>query len=390
MKHRTSVLLAAIGDANSPITWSGIPYHLLQAGRRAGAIDEGLDLSVSGWGWKARRLMWNIAQVAVSLGRHGGYQYSDAFLERLWAPARDTIRGAIVINCFQLFAPSVIENSAVKKWFYIDMPLLQLFNDYGLRHTIGERIRKHALAREAEGYQSAAGIACLSHWAARCIVQDYGVPEERVHVVLPGASIDLDTYEEWEKSAASNPTLPIGAGRRPLRLVFVGRDWQRKGLDRLLLAMIFAQQRGLKAELRVIGCARESLPSELRQVQGVEWVGLVDKRVDALRYIQLVSECDVGCFVSRADASPISLREFHALGLAVLGVNVGGAREQCFPDASIELPADASTATIAAVLLELQSSPERVTRLKQAAWAQRRDALWPPAVAQLDRLVRKW
>ncbi|MFQ5567344.1 MAG: hypothetical protein ACE5EU_13405, partial [Paracoccaceae bacterium] len=82
--------LAAVGDANNPHTWSGIPYHLLLAGRAAGLFDAGLALDAAGVAWAGRRIGWNLAR-AVRLERPGGFQYSPAFLERLWRPARDAL-----------------------------------------------------------------------------------------------------------------------------------------------------------------------------------------------------------------------------------------------------------------------------------------------------------
>ncbi|MCH8168836.1 MAG: glycosyl transferase family 1, partial [Proteobacteria bacterium] len=73
--------LAAVGDANDPLTWSGIPYHLLRAGRGAGLFDAGLALETGGVGWAGRRIGWNLAR-APRLERPGGFQYSPAFLAR--------------------------------------------------------------------------------------------------------------------------------------------------------------------------------------------------------------------------------------------------------------------------------------------------------------------
>ena len=130
------VFLAAIGDVNSPVTWSGIPFHFLQAGRRAGLIHEGLALSVSGPGWKMRRAGWNA--VSVITGNHyGGYQYSPEFLERLWKRDRERVRGSVVINCFQLLPKSVVQDPLIEKWFFLDQTLTQLFDFYGNRPSVG-------------------------------------------------------------------------------------------------------------------------------------------------------------------------------------------------------------------------------------------------------------
>ena len=249
---RAPAYLASVGDPNDPVTWSGTPYHFLHWARFAGLLDEGLPLSTTEPIWMVRRWAWNGLQ-ALGGDRLGGYQYSSSFLERLWQPQLAQLRGALVINCFQLFAPSIAGDARIEKWFFIDQTLLQLFDHYRLRRTIGHRVAREALARERDGYHAAAGIVTHSQWAADSVRDHYGVPLERIHVAVPGANIERAPYERWESRAQ-----PASTGG-PLRLVFIGKDWYRKGLDRLLEALSVARARGFRGSLRIIGCDRQSL-----------------------------------------------------------------------------------------------------------------------------------
>jgi glycosyltransferase involved in cell wall biosynthesis len=380
MKRRT--FLAAVGDSNSPVTWSGIPYHFLQAARAQGLIDEGLPLSTDGASWKVRRINWNLKQV-LSGDRRGGYQYSTDFLERLWSPVFPRIKEGVVINCFQLYPPSVVKDRSIEKWFFIDQTLLQLFDYYDQRSSVGSRIACDAVKRERAGYDAAAGIIVHSQWAAESVTRDYGVSPERVHVVVPGANIDAAEYARWEVEEGRQPaTLDT---RTPLKLVFVGKYWHRKGLDRLLLAISLARHSGLRATLRVIGCERNSLPANLRDVEGVEWLGFINKRTDAARFLRAVSECDVGCLLSRTEAGGIALREYHALGLVVLGPDTGGAPEHLIRDASIAVSPEANADDIASTLLDLESS-SWLDQLLSVAWKRRRTALWEESVRQIQHI----
>jgi glycosyltransferase involved in cell wall biosynthesis len=217
---------------------------------------------------------------------------------------------------------------------------------------------------------------------------EYGVPPERVHVVIQGASIDRGVYKEWESLASearARRAAELEAGA-PLRIVFVGKYWHRKGLDRLLRALAIARSVGAELTLRVIGCTQEELPLELRSTPGVEWCGFVDKRRDPLRFLRLVSECDIGCLLSRAEAGGIAIREYVALGLIILGTAAGGAPEQMLRDAALIVPVDAGDDEIAQTLIALNGDFERVKQLRCLAWQGRHSGLWTQSVKQLKRL----
>ncbi len=181
-------LLAAVGDANDVRTWSGIPYHLLQEGKRQRLIDQGLSLSTDGWAWKSRRYAWNLRNVMLGRGR-GGFQYSVEFLERLWAPVRSLAVNARLINCFQLFPPSLVTSESTERWYFLDQTLIQLFDTYGIREEIGARIAEEAIERERDGYRRAKGIVMHSQSAASSVIQDYGIEPAKVAIVVPAPTL---------------------------------------------------------------------------------------------------------------------------------------------------------------------------------------------------------
>jgi glycosyltransferase involved in cell wall biosynthesis len=375
------VFLAAVGDVNSVQTWSGIPFHFLGAARRRGLIDVGLPLTVNGWQWRARRIAWNAAR-PLRFDRPGGYQYSVGFLERLWRPVRESLPGGAVINCFQLYPPSVVRDPHIGKWFFLDQTLLQSFDHYGTRRHIGTRMAAEVLAREREGYERSEGVIVHSDWAAESVRRDYHIDPRKVHVVLPGANLDPVEYARWETTRAARQ-----ATSGPLKLVFVGKEWQRKGLDRLLRGLRRARAATSRATLRVIGCPRESVPPDLAAVEGVEWYGFIDKRAQPGRFLDAVAERDVGCLLSRAEAGGISLREYHALGLAVLGTEAGGSPQHALPGASVLVPVDAGDADVAEILLSIERDTAGLDRMRRTAWDHRHSVLWD---ATAENILAFW
>lgn len=374
--------VAAVGDASDPLTWSGIPYHFSEAGKAAGFVTAGLPLGAQGWRWTARRVAWNLARVSTG-DRRGGYQYSVPFLERLWRPVKADLRGARVIKCFQLYAPSVVADTSIEKWFYIDLTLSQLFDYYRVRPNVGRRVAADAVAREREGYHRARGIIVMSRFAAESVRQDYGVPEERIHVVVPGANLDPSVYRRWEATASEARNRAGGA----LRLLMVSTHWRRKGLDRLIRALAIARRKGLEATLTIIGSSPQELPPELAAQEGIQWLGRIHKDTDADRFLRTVADADVGCILARYEAGGSVLREYHALGLAALATTAGGMPDFMFPEAAVTVAPEASDDEIAEQLLRLGRDHQLLARLRNAAWQRRHEATWEETVRRLRAVV---
>jgi glycosyltransferase involved in cell wall biosynthesis len=374
------LFVAAVGDARDPLTWSGIPYHLSEAGKSVGWVTAGLPLGAQGWRWTTRRALWNGLRVATG-DRRGGYQDSISFLERLWQPFRSRIRGSVVINCFQLYPPSMVSDDSIDKWFFIDLTLTQLFDYYLQRPQVGRRIAADAVAREREGYRRARGIITMSHFTAESVRRDYGISEDRIHVVVPGANLDPEVYRRWEMTAdAKRGTSDV------VRLVMVSTDWKRKGMDRLLRALAMTRGKGLRATLKIIGSRRDELPLELTALPDVQWLGRIRKDVDADRFLREVADADVGCILARYEAGGSVLREYHALGLAAFATTAGGMPDFMFSDASVTIAPEATDETIADQLMTL-GNRSLVENLRQAAWRRRREATWEETVRRLQAVL---
>jgi glycosyltransferase involved in cell wall biosynthesis len=281
-----------------------------------------------------------------------------------------------------MYPLSIVRNLSIEKWFYIDMTLRQLFDFYGA--DLDNRTTTDAMQRESDGYHAAQGILTLSRWAADSVIRDYGIPPAKVRAVVPGANVDRDIYSHWFSQTPYRPIL----SEQPLRLVFTGKYWRRKGLDRLMGGFQIARARGANLTLRIIGVDRESAPNVYRTASGVEWKAFLDKRVSALEFLDAVSECNVGCLLSRADASPIAVREYCALGLVTLCTNAGGSSEMAVPGASISVPVDASNESIAETLLRLCEKRSSFERMAEEAWRHRREALWDTTVTRMLNLMQ--
>src|SRR5690554_2478168 len=126
--NRSPVFLSAVGDANNISTWSGTPYHIVQAGKHLNIIDRGLSLHANTTSIKVRRILWNGYRFTTVRGV-GGFQYSDFFQNTLWS--QDPIPDhSTIIHCAQVFPKHILDNKTITKVLYLDLTLRQLFRGH--------------------------------------------------------------------------------------------------------------------------------------------------------------------------------------------------------------------------------------------------------------------
>lgn len=169
----------------------------------------------------------------------------------------------------------------------------------------------HAVARwqgEALGRRTsrrAAAFLLASDWAARSLVDDYGVDPARITVAPFGPSTTSTTPPQGPRPG------------EPLRLLFVGRDWVRKGGERALEIVADLRRAGVPCELTVVGTG-PSAPSAL--TEDVHVLGRVARSAMG----DLYAAHDVLLEPARANAGGVTLTDATASGLPVVATRTGG------------------------------------------------------------------
>ncbi len=146
---------------------------------------------------------------------------------------------------------------------WLDLPIPTIFcADATFRNVVGfydsfrscapEYLRKgHDLDRRALSNCSAAIYP--SQWAADSAVRDYGADPGKVHVVPFGANID-------EPDAAAVASLIGSKSMEHLHILFIGREWERKGADLVLDACAKLAGNGVSLSLHVVGIDKAPVP----------------------------------------------------------------------------------------------------------------------------------
>jgi glycosyltransferase involved in cell wall biosynthesis len=156
-----------------------------------------------------------------------------------------------------------------------------------------------------------------SDWAAQSAQAQYQLDPARVKVVPFGANLECQrTSREVANLIAARPPSPV-------KLLFIGRIWERKGGDVALAVVRQLNESGTPAELTLVGSGPEN-PAALPAC--VKPLGFISKATVAGRK-QLDRLFEASHFLivpSRAEAYGIVFCEASSFGLPSLATRIGG------------------------------------------------------------------
>lgn len=363
--------VTVVGDPNDINTWSNIPYFFMKAGQRTGFLDGGLPLKpeklkLQRWGWN----LWTLLRT----GAYGGFQYSPYFLDRLFDqvdadPAQDAF-----ISHFPLLPPNPAERG-YRVSYYLDATLTQNFDDYGVAQNVSPPVREQALKQERRNFQHADHLIGMSAWTARSFVEDYDMPPEKVHVVPGGANLREDELPEVVESTAPDDL-------QPLRLGFIGKNWQRKGLPFLLDLADALERRDITTEVYAIGPKPDALPKH----SCLRPQGFIDKASDLPQFVDTIRSLHFGCLFSSIEAFGISNVECLRLGVPVLGTDVGGIPDTVPEGCGFLFAPDAAPDAVADRLTPFVERPSRYHTLRDRIQTQSASFTWDRVIEQFETI----
>ena len=220
-----------------------------------------------------------------------------------------------------IFSPSTLPLSDLQTdlpiTFCADASLALMMGYYRSYTRLSSAQAAFAEAAESAVLKRAALAVYPSEWAARSAIEHYGMDEDRVAVIPFGANLGQENTRaevaEWIDARESEPW----------RILFVGREWERKGGDLAVETVRLLTKRGARVQLDLVGT---DAPASVHTLPFVRCHGLLSANANDQRetLAGLFRDAHVLFVPSRAEAYGMVYAEANAFGLPCLATYTGG------------------------------------------------------------------
>jgi glycosyltransferase involved in cell wall biosynthesis len=207
-------------------------------------------------------------------------------------------------------------------------------------------------------YREAAAIFTISERLRQSFICDYQIPTHRVHTAYAGPNFDLRMINEALRAPRqdSRPTV-----------LFIGKEFRRKGGDILARAFVSLQKKVPSVRLVIAGT--ETTPEEFSGIADVKNLGLLEKSnpFHLRMLLNAYREADVFALPSRHDPFPTVIREAMFFGLPCVASDIFAMSEMIIDGETGYLVPPEDVAALAMRLEILLLDRERRLRFGNAA-----------------------
>jgi glycosyltransferase involved in cell wall biosynthesis len=290
------VALVFQGDSALPSSWSGIPAGLAAGLKELGAQPVAVDARMPGSKRIARTfgMDWMAQTTNPFLAAAGGVRASAAI-------RRGGFDGVVTIGSgygLRSAAPRVSFDDMT-----VAQALAQADSEYG---SVSRRAARRWRGRQLQAYERSQTCCVASEWAARSVIDDYGIDPAKVDVVGLGRNLPQQLVErDW---------------REP-HFLFIGIDWERKRGQAVVDAFAWVRDRHPVATLDLVG---GHPPIEAPGVtgHGVLPLGSADGQA---RHAALLARSTCMVLPSSFEPFGIAYVDAGASGVPSIGTTNGGA-----------------------------------------------------------------
>jgi glycosyltransferase involved in cell wall biosynthesis len=235
---------------------------------------------------------------------------------------------------------------------------------------LNDRLYRRLISIERYYYRSASFVFTASEYVRQEVISHYGVPESRVFAVGGGIGCELASQSAPSPKSERN------------KVIFVGKDFRRKGGHHLLEAFRAVRDRLPNVELHIVGPDSAEIPS----VPGVVTHGAIGSRG---RMADLYSQSDVFCLPAIFEPFGLAVLEAMSFGLPVVASNVGVLPELVAKrEAGLVVEVGAAD-QIATALLTVLTDPAKSDRMARNARGVAKEFTWDRVADLMLRSIKE-
>lgn len=319
--------------------WSGTLYYIYQSLQKEHSIT-----------WVGQQQYAGVIEF-----HHSNYGVDAPFISEKYAPLfGKQLSDLFDYECYDLiicrdyfFLAYLVTETPV---IYIGDTTFRLFNQY--MQIKDREFLRMADDLEKRAIQKANHIVYSSEWAKISAVADYHADPEKVSVIEFGANIDdVPSFQDYMPNTTCN-------------LLFIGKNWEMKGGEKLLDIYHEVKSRGIDCTLTIIG----STPAQEVNDSNIEIVPYIDKSTSEGKetFRQILSRAHFLIAPTLFDCYGIVNCEAAAYGIPVISSDVGGVGQViCEGENGFLMPVDAEASDYADKIQDIYLDTERFNVLRK-------------------------
>lgn len=168
-------------------------------------------------------------------------------------------------------------------------------------------------------YKNLKYILTMSEYLRQSMIHDFNANAFKVRNI--GVGVNFDIPEEHKLDSIQ---------KNPSDIIFVGREFERKGGNAILAALKIVQQKHPNTKLHIIGPKTNPAP----EMPGIVHHGFLhkNKKEDAELFFQILSRCSIGVFPTLFDAFGIPVLEMMSYKIPCIATNILAMPEMIIPN----------------------------------------------------------
>lgn len=296
------------------VAWSGTVYKLRESIEKAGFEVRWI---IVGTSLKYLILTYSIKIWNYTIGRKSKWLNGFQFRPIAKILAEEIDLNPVVKGCDYLFFPTGAQIALFVKTkkpvISVSDQTAQLMIDYYWLN-INKKSKKMAIDLDKAASQKAVVNIRSSQWTIDSVIYDYRCDKEKCYVLEFGPNIDT----------ADIKPCSVYPGEGNLRILFSGRDWNRKGGEIAVEVVERLRSDGIDAQLIVVGPCK--CPKSCKDKSYIDFVGYLNKNnpKDYHQYIDLYEKSHIFILPTKAECSAIVYSEAAAAGLPCYTYLTGG------------------------------------------------------------------